>query len=316
MEKQQALLFLKKAFTLALVFIALGIGLLLTPISKEYAYEQLPESCRENNWQYHRLINDTTPMDLVFIGSSHSMLAVKDSLLQQLLGNNMQVANISFCRLGRDLQHTMLLDMLRTHKPKHVVIEVRKTENRFSHPDHPLLADGNTLLNPTPLVNQAYFGNLLMALQTKAEYWRKVVSRSWQADDNPSALSPYGWKENTHTADANFLKERKAKLHAKPKQMGDERIHQVKYRYAHQWLKRSIDSLQQHGAKVYFLYLPDYGTPLKEPLDANIYRNYGPLLLPPQDILDKPTNWYDHDHLNHQGADTLTKWLAKNISLQ
>ena len=48
------------------------------------------------------------------------------------------------------------------------------------------------------------------------------------------------------------------------------------------------------------------------------YAKYGQVLMPPQHILDKQTNWKDENHFNQTGAEELSLWLieALNKNLQ
>ena len=80
------------------------------------------------------------------------------------------------------------------------------------------------------------------------------------------------------------------------------------------YLEKTLELAQQNGARVLFLYLPDFGARETQPAFLDWYKKRGSVLLPPQGLLDNPSNWLDHAHLNDRGAAQLAGWLAGELS--
>ena len=87
----------------ALFLLPIIVLLLFIPINVRKQYEGLSGDCANHAiWIYDRIVKNETPIDIAFIGSSHTMHAVNDkSLTENSHGKN--ITNLGYCRFGRNL---------------------------------------------------------------------------------------------------------------------------------------------------------------------------------------------------------------------
>ena len=163
------------AITCLLVLTGLWLVFFL-PYDKQYGYHCLLESCGRRVWNYSRIFENKNPVDVAFIGSSRTICAVQDSLLENILPQPTQFVNLGFCRYGRSLHYAFVKDLLSRHQPACVVLEVNEKESRFSHPDFPYVADGRDLI--FPVFRQGYLQQLVMGVQARFEF----NLRKWMHD--------------------------------------------------------------------------------------------------------------------------------------
>ena len=141
-----------KEVALTCGFAMLGLAVvLILPYNKQFGYNRMLESCSRGDWLYQRIFKNEIPVDIAFIGSSRTICAVNDSLLESYLG--VHVANLAFCRYGRSLHYSLFKDLLRKKTPEMVVLEIRAEESRFGHPDFAHIADMEDLLLPVSYKN-------------------------------------------------------------------------------------------------------------------------------------------------------------------
>src|SRR6476661_964112 len=75
-------------------------------IDKKRAYHYLTEDGEGRGaWMYRRIYESKEPIDIAFLGSSHTINGINDTLINQLLrdsGSTKTTCNLGYCRLGRD----------------------------------------------------------------------------------------------------------------------------------------------------------------------------------------------------------------------
>ncbi len=279
------------------------------------------KSCERGNWLCSRIFLNRNNIDVAFIGSSRTITAVNDSIIEHLLSEDQPVnaANLGFCRLGRTLDFTLIKDILKAHHPKIIVMEVQELEDRFSHPDFPYAADIGDVIFPELLFNQNYFDNLFVAVQCRFFYHRDKILSNQPEYAESDILKNHGYFPRAVTADTNALKAIKIKREEKVSRVIPENDFQkwgyrIKYRFAKQYIAKCSLLAAQHHAKLVFLYIPNYGSPLKKPLEFEFYEKYGEVLLPPDSVFSNPSHWGDTDHFNSNGADELSEWVAGRLS--
>lgn len=289
---------------LALIFLLTLAGIWLMaylPFSKQYAYNQMLESCGRGNWTYCRIFENKTPVDIAFIGSSRTICGIQDSLLETLLSGQVHTANLAFCRYGRPLHYVIFKDLLHHHHPSVLVLEVTEKESRFSHPDFPYIAESEDLV--FPFHRQGYFRQLIIGTQSRLEFsLKKWLGQlpEFQKDPKNHLYDPH-----PRQGDPAVLA---AKLNNPPKPDGLEK-HWV-YHTSKWYLKKMAELAKTEGVTLKFLFLPSYGGHGGRPSEEIFYRRFGEVLTPPDSIFQKPEYWVDGDHLNDNGAALLTCWLA------
>src|SRR5690606_2046906 len=95
--------------------------------------------------------------------------------LTNLSGKNIKVANLGYCRRGRDIQYIMLKELFEHKKPSVIIIEVAEDEPKKSHPVFPYLAESSDLWNSCIIFNQRYFSNLRKGTAVRFEQIKSEI---------------------------------------------------------------------------------------------------------------------------------------------
>ncbi|MEM6726359.1 MAG: hypothetical protein AAF598_20115, partial [Bacteroidota bacterium] len=140
--------------------ILLAFGLLLlsgwllfqVPRDPKQAYHFVRQDCYEHgDWIHQRLFEQSLPVDVAFLGTSVTIHAVHDSLVQVALSSmlpqdsTLEVVNLGYCRPGMDLHYTILKDVFATKRPRLVVLEIPRASNTDSHPIFANLAEAEEI---------------------------------------------------------------------------------------------------------------------------------------------------------------------------
>jgi len=103
------------------------------PVDKRQKYQGLVGDCGNKGLFLHdRVFINEKSIDMLFLGSSHLICGVDDQLIETKLNNKTTVANLGYCRLGRNFSYILLKEVLETKQPKHLILEVREDENRYN----------------------------------------------------------------------------------------------------------------------------------------------------------------------------------------
>src|SRR5687767_9647068 len=84
------------------------------PTDRKRSYHYLTKDCEGRGaWMYRRIFERPEPVDVAFLGSSHTINGINDTLInQQLIGKKMTACNLGYCRLGRDLQLVLIKHLI------------------------------------------------------------------------------------------------------------------------------------------------------------------------------------------------------------
>jgi hypothetical protein len=302
-----------KKFLLRLILFMLPllVILLALPVNKRLFYRGLKENCMNQGiWIYDRINNNSKPVDIVFLGSSHTCNGISDSLIERLLAEkNLKVVNLGYCQLGNNLQYVLLKEAVKTKKIKILVFEVREEENRFGHPAFAYLADSKDVLSAAPLFNQQLFEDYYRHCYYKLEVIRKFLFGT--LENEAIQTNDFGFSCSAEASSPDFLDDIKRRRSASKFISGLER--DVKMRFARTYIAKIADVCHEQNIRMLFLYLPGYGSILDKPMEYDTYIKYGTVLIPPKEILDKKENWHDEDHLNYNGSRELSGWIAAQL---
>jgi hypothetical protein len=293
----------------AILFITL---LLLIPIPKKLHYQCLNQDCFNHaQWLYNRIYENPKKIDLVFLGSSHTINSINDSLIQQRLQHtNLNYTNLGYCRLGPDLYITLLNQILQKHSPKTLVLEVREDDNRYSHPVFAYLASGKDILQQPILFNRDYISNIYAHLKYKIEIIQNVIFKTLPKLEVP--VTNFGFSSHTEIANPTDLE--KYKNENKQNYQEQSSLARNFYmQFARTSLRKIAQICKQNKIKLIFLYMPSYGPVVNKPQESDTYKALGKLIQAPQSIFENKQNWYDVNHLNTKGANELSEWLATQI---
>ncbi|MFH1320995.1 MAG: hypothetical protein ABII90_10130 [Bacteroidota bacterium] len=294
---------------LALIFLIVA----LIPIDKRLRYQNLENDCfNQGIWIHDRIFLNPRPIDIAFIGSSHTINGINDELIESnIQGQNLKVANLGYCRLGRNFSYSLVKDILKSKKPKWIIIEVREDEDRYSHPIFPYIADEKDVFLPYLLFNRDFINDYYHAFLYKLQLLQDAACKKDKYV--PERKNNYGFASSQDTASSELLNEYKLKR-SKPKPKLSQFQKNFYMVYPRRYLKK-INTLvkEQHGF-ILFLYFPSYGSNLDKPLEYDTYKEYGEVLIPPKEIFNDQNNWYNENHLNKTGANALTNWLSEQIN--
>jgi hypothetical protein len=110
-------------------------------------------------WIYERIHFDETPIDIAFIGTSHTQCSINAELVEQGLsaaGHPQHVVNFAIPALGRDLHYLLVRELLENRSIKTLVIEVQEGESRAPHPAFDLLSEARDLFTGPLIVNSRF----------------------------------------------------------------------------------------------------------------------------------------------------------------
>ncbi len=298
-------------FHIAVFLLPIVAGVYILPANEARVFNGLENDCAgRGQWIYHRLYESDQPVDLAFLGSSKTIHSVNPMILEESTGLN--VANLGYCRYGRNLQYNFLKRLIQQKEPRFVVVEVRYSENPYSHPIFPYVASVSDLLTAYPFYNKDWFTDELTAFQYRLQMAQEDLFSDYQnSTTGPPDTSEHSFQPLIGDAGKSDLQ-----LMREKRQKGDDRTawkRDFDNTFPHAYLKRMWRLCEKHGVKLLFLYLPNYGVPAGKPLSWEQYAKYGALMIPPDSILDKPENWADPNHLNHRGTSAMTQWLKAEL---
>jgi hypothetical protein len=151
---------LTAALTLAIITSAC-----LLPHDRHLRFARLQEPpVVKAGWIYERIHDDPTPIDVIFIGSSHSVFGVDSGEVEQnvrgLIGQDVHVVNFALQHFGRDVPWLLAQEAIKDRKVRLLVVEVTGDESRAMHPAFASLAEPSDMLTAPLVVNLSYFPDL------------------------------------------------------------------------------------------------------------------------------------------------------------
>lgn len=309
-----------KHTALFLLPILFGVVILfLLPTDHKRAYHYLTNDCDGRAaWIYQRIYESKLPIDIAFLGSSHTINGINDTLINDELIKNpklkSKVCNLGYCRFGRDLTYVFMKSLIKEKGTKTFIIEVLPEEPRESHPVFAFLSDTREVIDPKIALNGKYLPNLYNATVSKWMYLRQNLFK--EPYENKYYLPEQtGFSTANTEADTNILNTKKERRYKK-KFAGSNFTRDLQVQFPKRWLG-SIDKLaRENNVKIIFLYIPPYGSPEKEPVELDTYLKYGPVWIAPDSIFTDKKNWIDDQHLNVKGANLFSSWVAGKIAME
>jgi hypothetical protein len=292
--------------------------LFLIPVDKNFSYHFVKGECdNKAAWIYHRVFEQPENIDIVFSGASQTSCGVMDELIENeisaITGQKIKVANLGYCRRGRDIQFAMLKDMFQQKKPKILVLEVAEDEPKKSHPVFPYLAESNDLWGSFVFYNQRYFLNIWKGIVVRLEYmkYRLFADKSL----NYSRITEkYGYLPSDQVAEPKILEKNKVDWTKRISKSKPDFFRKVELNYSKHYLEKIVELARQNYCEVVFLYLPESGSNLKYPLLKDYYQSFGKLIVLPDSILTNTQNWKDATHFNDSGAMKVSEFIVFELT--
>lgn len=292
------------------------ILLLMVPTDKKYAYNYLKGDFSKAGWIFNRMYEKEDPVDVVFIGTSHTLNGVNDSLIEaglsMQIGERVRVSNLSLNHPGANAEYAIFKDLLKAKKPKLLVLEVREVEARFSHFAFPIIADREDMLMPEVVPNVYLFRDYLYALQSRYSYLKHRLNPQKEEPTEWSSRS-YGYLPNSKEISPEELNTHlEAKLASPMFYMG-EKLRDVEFNLGKEYVKKIHQLAIENNVKLAFLYLPYYGVKIDRPAEYEFYNQMGDVWYPPAEVLNAPEHWSDLYHVNDIAATKLAGWLTSQL---
>jgi hypothetical protein len=305
---------LKIALYFGLILIPV-IALFIAPYPQQFAYHFIKDDCYNHGaWIFDRITHNPTPIDVAFIGSSHTIHAWQDKKMEEILGGEFRIANLGYCRYGRDMEYLQLRMLLEHKSPKLIVFEVHEDEEKKAHEIFPYLANSRNLIFPPTLINWEYLANLFHGTTARLEYFKsRYIFRKEYPDPSPEL---YGYGESDRVVSEIELKENREAWTKRLDRKQIQSIEDIQLKYPFAYLNKMIYILKEKNIPFLFVYLPESESKLKSPKYALHYQSLAPLLIPPDSIFEDPTSWMDASHLNDKGSGLISSWMVQQLRME
>lgn len=311
--------FLIKTLVSVLIVLLILAAILLLPIDRRYQYAFVQNDCTaKSNYIYHRLYEDSAGIDIGFIGSSHTMCGVNDSIVDFHLkqsGIDINIANLAICRIGRNMDYAIIKDLLKTKHPRVIVLEVKQEEPDLSHPEFGYRADISDVLIPSSIVDAHYFTDIANAFTVRLNFLRdKLTMKKYDVTYEEPSKAIY---RQHGLADAAVLSQgaqrRWEHYYSQPRAAWADSLMLC---YPLAYISEIMAMAKQSHTKVVMLYIPNYGYPWHKPRYQRYYQQFTDVYLMPDSFYDNKRYWIEDEHLNAEGATILSDSVAAYLYRQ
>ncbi len=293
-------------FTAALVLFA------SVPVDTEVKYRELRKSFIKAGWIYNRIHESSLPVNLAFIGSSHTVWGVYSRIVTEELerrGNQLKVANLSLCGYGRNMQYLLVKELLsKRDDVKTIVLEVREREYFQSHILFPNVASVWDAVCAPVFFNIEYVADLFKCVKNNATLFvdHSLNSQTYNTKSSSEVTGEFWEPGDLKHEIPRFVDQQRLKSEESGRFL-------MKIRQPFYYLEQIRKLSERKGVEVIFLYLPRMGCKIQNMVEKNYYASVGEIWVPPDDILRDAKNWADPGHLNLSGAEKVSSWLAYKI---
>jgi hypothetical protein len=316
--------FAATAFATAIAVLIVACAL---PHDRYLRFMDLTDPEVEAKWIYERIHFDPSPLDVVFIGTSHTLEGIDSDRVEQACrtANGKVCASVNFAlvHLGRNVHWILTRDVLAARKPRLLVVEVQETEFRALHPAFPFLAEASDVALAPLIINTSYFQDLVRLPLRQITLFAKSSAPSLFGKRKTFApelyLGPHGGEAPSaaqrQTVSPNELERQRAHLASADasRLRLPASLRRLEYRANLVYLTKLLEFAREKNVQVRFLYIPSYHAP-QEPAFADFYKRYAPTWYPLKEIFDSSRNWVDAGHLNAAGSKALSDWVAAKIA--
>ncbi len=291
-------------------------------------------------WIYERIHFDSTPIDVAFIGTSHTQSGIDSERVEQSFQKHIHhpihVVNFALPQLGRDLHYAVVRELLSSRAIKTLVIEVQEGESRAPHPLFWRLADARDILNGPWVINADLLSMMAEFPLRQTQLFLKssipALFDGMQTSFNPAKYEGAHWNDTWEIHGFNevrTIEHTEADFDAEVKHLTEQfnqkqalgqRLtfpvfspYSLLYRYNFVYLEKIIKLAQAKNVRILFLYLPFFHGPEK-PIHEAFLESHGTFLNPQKGLLDA-RNWQNAEHLNVYGARWLSDWMGHALAI-
>lgn len=289
--------------------------LFLFPIDKNFSYHFVKGECDDKaSWIYNRIFTQAENIDIAFSGASQTSCAIMDETIEKLLsanGKELKVANLGYCRRGRDIQYVMLKDLFNHKKPKILIIEVAEDEPKKSHPVFPYLAESNDLRGSFVLFNQRYFINIRKGIVVRFEQLKYHIFKNENySNENHNR---FGYIPSSQIVQPELIRQNAENWEMRLSKTTPEILRSVETNYSKHYIEKIAKLAADNNCQVLFLYLPESGSKMRLPMLIDFYQKFGNLYILPDSIVNNKNNWKDATHFNDSGAQKVSEFIADEL---
>jgi len=286
------------------------VYILLTDLDREYAWKSVPGDCENRgSWIYDRIIKDEKAIDIAFLGTSHTINGIQDTLITNLItkkiGNTITALNLGYCRFGNELQFIIAKDLFAHKKVKTMVIEINETFGISSHPVYSYYAKTEDIIRPASFKNQKALVNIYDAFLARLSQLRTDFFNMKPGKENK--FPEYGYRGYAGLADPQKL------IESSNVNEDSNPVRQFNIGYPKSWIKALVDFCKANNSQVYFLYIPSYSSQPTPTEGMEFYNSLAPVLVMPRTELADKNLWRDADHLNDKGAAIFSRWVGNEL---
>ena len=308
--------FIQYIAVFAIPFLLGTMILFLFPIDKNFRYHFVQGECDDKaSWIYDRIFNQADNIDIVFSGASQISCAIMDESIERQLskmGKELKVANLGYCRRGRDIQYVMLKDMFIAKKPKILIIEVAEDEPKKSHPVFPYLAESKDLWGSCVLFNQRYFNNIWKGIIVRFEQLKfHIFENEYFSSKNQNR---FGYIPSTQIVQPEPILQNEKTWKMRLSKFRPEILRWIETNYSKHYIKKIAKLAADNNCQLLFLYLPESGSKMKLPIPVDFYQKKGKLYILPESIVNNKNNWKDATHFNDSGAQKVSEFIADELA--
>ncbi len=268
-------------------------------------------------WVFRRIHDSERPIDVVFLGSSHTCCAVSDEAIEKRLselGIDVNVVNFGIPHLGRNLELHIMREVLKRHKPSLFMIEARENEPRKGHPIAHYVYSTDDAIASFHIMNLEWASDMLhLARRNLIRCADVALGR----DDTGKIPTPAVSRWSPAGGDGKPLTEAEFERYQRSKKrtsLGPASLEELEFAYPASLVRKQTALGNEHGAMVRYLYLPGIsgvenrkvvGFP-KELSGQVVYMGWGKLL--------DHRYWFDYVHINSSGTRLIAPLLAERIA--
>jgi hypothetical protein len=311
-------IFLRNIIWFLIPFLLGVIILFILPVDKKFSYQFVKGECNNiASWMYYRTFENSKSIDIAFSGASHFACGIMDEYIGEELNKHsskkINVANLGYCRGGRDIQYVMLKDLFKHKNPKILFIEIAEDEPKKSHPVFPYFAGTSDLFGSCVFFNQRYLVSIWKGLTVRFEYLKfRMMGKSYFIPEN---LTDFGYLPSTQQASHEDLNSNITAWKNRLNKQKPKFLRNIEINYSKHYLRKITQLAKENNCKIDFIYLPESGSQLKTPLLSDYYLKFGEIITLPDSILNDNSNWKDAAHFNDRGAKLTSDFIVSKISI-
>ena len=283
---------------------------------------------RNLRWIYERLHFDRAPVDVAFLGASRTASGVDATQVAAALarqGDPANVVNFAIPLNGRNLDWVLARQLFATKTPRLIVIGVIEQPGRYGHAVYKYVASRGEAIRPGYPTNPSYPRDILYL---PFRQLKLAAARAFPAQfgldpafvRRPLAAEPGyrrdpdgHWRQiypqrSRAVLDSGVARSRR--ITTKP--VLSTRFAGLEFGQERHYLAEITAIARAHGARVAFLFIPQYGSN-GHIQEADFYRSHG-TLLDAGFLAADPANYSSYAHLNDAGTARLTAWLAPALA--